>query len=310
MGAVGDFVDKHPKADAALGITAAVAIVGYNILRIPDRALRGVWFWTTTPLEGFEPKHDDWEAVEAPYWQDLVFADGRLEKLLTRLEDQPQMKDRVQKITLLNSIGGLRVLPGHRDLVKYGMNDNQILNAMHAVDMAVFQQTRHHGLQEEKTGRLLMTRDGIYTADELKTPIIQKNEDTLYFNLGLTDLIDACRASGCKDELAVSIASTTSRAVYDWLLDDVLPAVPNAFFASYSGGYKATPQTDGSFILDRLPETYHLKDPDYGRGDFLRQQSRNNVKSLYEIMVDGYKGTLPLYPQPEKPSQSGPAPMV
>ena len=295
--AAGDWLNKHPRADAAVAMTAMGMMIGYAIIRMPDRAVRKAWYMAR-PLDNFEPSHEGWnqQPLVPPYWQDLVFGDGRLEKLLARLEGQPHVNSNTQKFCLLHSGGGLRILPGHRDLVKYGMNDTQIIHAIHSVDSMVFQKTHYHGLEKDKTNTMMMTKDGIYASDDAKTPLIAQGEANQYAIMQLTDLIDAYRASGYEDDQAVAIADKTAQAIYTWLFEDVVPVIPNLFYAHYEGGYKATPQANGSLQLDRLPKNHDLKDPAYGAGNYLRSQSSENLKSLFEIMIEGYKGTPPIYP--------------
>jgi hypothetical protein len=124
----------------------------------------------------------------------------------------------------------------------------------------------------------------------------------------------------------MALADKTAQAVYSWILEDVLPVIPNFFPASYCEGYKATPQADGSFRLDRLPKGYHLKPAavaqpgaetekgalvsewDYIPPDLIHPHS-NQRKTTYEILVDGYKGTLPVYPQATPAQPNPPQPL-
>jgi hypothetical protein len=120
------WLDAHPRTSSALYL----AVI--NARELSDK-LRQNWEYNTKPLEHFEPPAilPYWPHTEtkAPYWQDLVFGDGRIEKLSDRLDGLPTLNPVQQKHTLSSSIGGLRVVPGHRDLIRYGINDLTIILA-------------------------------------------------------------------------------------------------------------------------------------------------------------------------------------
>lgn len=312
-----DWFYKHPKADAALTIAFTGAVIGYTLLRLPDRALRGLWFWKTTPLEKFEPQYPENHPFrpEAPYWQDLVFGDGRADKLIKRLEGIPQTKPHSQKIALLNSKGGLRILPAHRDLVKYGLNDVQIGRFMYDIDRTVDNLIFHKDAYEQQDGMtidfhgdvaLSASAKGIYTTTASKTPLVEQGGKHQYRQMGLIDAMSAYRGSGHKDENAIAIANHVSAAVYVWIIEDVLPVIPNFFPNSYGSGYVAVPQEDGSFLLNKLPKDYHAKvsaeeivrnGPPEGHPDYIPADLIHPIKkSLYEILLDGYKGNVPQPP--------------
>lgn len=314
-----EWFDRHPRVDATMAITTYGMMVGYNLLRLPDRALRGAWFWKTTPLEKFEPKHDgQFETKpQPPHWQDLVFGDGRAEKLIARLESLPQVKGHVQKLCLFNSSGGLGVLPAHRQLVRHGLNDNEIGHVMYNLSRTVNNYVHHKDSYESKAGltidferdvSLIADAAGICTATPSGTKIITQGADHQYSQMGLTHLIDAYRASGHDDPSAIRTANAISAAVYGWIIEDVLPSIPNLFPASYTPGYTATHQDDGSFRMERQPQGYDVKEHARDITDFMERQSPANRKTLYEILVDGYTGTIPAAQQAPAAPAPGPRP--
>lgn len=315
----GAFLERHPSLEKATGLALAAAftaVAACSIVAYPITSRINKARIAKMPLEEFEPKHDYQfgKLQQAPFWQKLVFDEGRLEKLLQRLDGQPQVEDIVQKTCLLNSEGGLRVLPGHRELIKYGLNDTQILYALHSVDRQVHQLTQHHGLTLGENTTLIMTKEGVFVENDAKTPVMKQGEHYQYSIMGLTDLIDVYRACGCKDEQAIAIANKTSQAIYAWLAEDVAPVIPNLFYGHYDSGYNAKPQPDGSLKLERNPYGYQNKtlpptsvenEWDYIPPDLIQAPR----KDLYDIFADGYKGTLPVYTQENPVRPNGPQPL-
>lgn len=301
-----EWLGKHPKTDATAVFTFYYLMLGYNALRAPDRILRNQWFWRMTPLEKFEPwlVNTREKKPEAPYWQDLVFGDGRAEKLVKRLQAVPQVDVIAQKMCLGNSEGGLSILPAHRDLVKYALNDADIARAMSRVDSGVNHMTWHKErdpqIDFDDSVDLIANHAGIRTTTPSKTQIIQQGSKEQYAQMGFENIAGAYQGNGHKNEDVVKYANAISVAVYYWMIEDVLPVVPNLLTAHYGSGYNAIPQKDGFFILKRLPKNYELKvkiaeGSPRNMDEALERLNPANRKTNYEILIDGYRGKVPAY---------------
>ena len=264
--------------EMAVGLTIVtyyIGKVGLSFVAFPVLRLYDKWATANRPLDAFEPK----EQQQAPYWQNLVFGDGRLEKLLGRLQGLPHVNDEIQKWTLERSEGGLRVLPGHRELVKYGLSDTAVAKTARGLSLRMSSLFREHSVKAGHDLLVKLEAGGRVAVEDAQTSSTF-GECALGAWTMDTPLFYMYKDSGnaTPDDTAEKIAA----AVHAWLIEDVAPAVPRIF-----SDFEVHAHSSGSsLVLCHKP------------------RGLDDRTSFFDLLREGYKGTLPAsaaaVPRPDK----------
>lgn len=192
------------------------------------------WDQKNLPLKNFDP----WaETPEPPYWQDIVFSESRMEKLLERLEGIPPVDDVIRNASLQYSECGL-CLPGQEKLVVYGLNDKKIRDVVGILA----------GVQASASGGGRAMR-----LDFCCGLIDAADESIIYDRQALVSTVEHAitpewqwrHNQGYRNKYVPDIAG----AVLTWLVHDVAPAVPGIFYR-----LSMKPEQDGSLSVTQLPQ--------------------------------------------------------
>lgn len=222
------------------------------------------------PLEEFEPK----EVQQAPYWQDIIFGEGRVEKLVERLKalNLPPVSENAQKDMLFFSEGGLHVLSAHRELVKYGLTDSRLIRVARDIAQSIAHLKYYKSCPEsnDEDGRflnqgqipqaiLLDANQGVLSlspeqyviasreklAARMAESLAYADRDDTHHNLWKND--HPCLGEmtfGGPDPVYRDNAEKLCGALYDWIVLDVAPVVPRIL-----RDYVAQPEAAGQLAL-------------------------------------------------------------
>ncbi len=239
----------------------------------------------------FEPLHTQ----KAPYWQDIVFGEGRIEALIERLEaaNIDPVNNFTQKETLQVSEGGSKVLPKHQELVKYGLNDSRILRIAELVKGVVIRMAddcpQSTLILNDKTMDFMRQNDASQTVARNK--ILEEVCECFSYvhrDDALACLREEKYTSGVgspyfSDDRNKKDISKIIEVVYAWLMLDVAPAVPNIL---HPGLYCKTD--------DQGQTTLHAT---YGSKSYIerRLKTGSDAPSIDEFTEDQKWGNAPIY---------------
>lgn len=292
-------------------VTVLTGMYGYAMVRAACYSLAANYRYATQNLESFEPA-----PMASPHWQDIMFGEGRAEKLVARFEGLPTVKDYIQKNMLAGSEGGLRVLPGHRDLVKYALNDKEVADMVWNIGRRIDNVLTHQldetanpkdfAVNLNKEGNVSLRAE---TDDGPVTVEIDREQMVASLLLG-TQIHNCYKENKTGDHVAMALK--IAGAIYDWAREDVLPVAPGVM-----QGFDVEAQEGGGFALRAHKWHDPLAKAKLGIREEPIKETLSNEEFWRRVRIDmfrdmarGYKGKLSVdvpAAQPKAPAGS-PAP--
>ncbi|QQG37279.1 MAG: hypothetical protein HYS17_05825 [Micavibrio aeruginosavorus] len=227
-----------------VGIPAGAALLGYGAVRGFVEGIKWRFDAATKPIADFDPRSpqegpslSDQMAVknyrECLEWSLGVLGGGRVDKLLDRLSltDIPHVDKKSQIWALSQSYAGIKNLPQHEQLIKYGLNDRAVLSVARGIDLAIGRTLREFSQEvppEEWKEKPKTFIQGAFDAQGLK--IASTNQivkDRVFFlEACVKSSLESCSFHDRKDP---ATKDKLSKVLLDWLVEDVQAEVPDIF---------------------------------------------------------------------------------
>ena len=250
----------------AVGITVAAGMMGYGLIRSLAVGVKSEFDFAVRPISYFEPEppkdgpdlNDQIRLQQYQgmlEWTTTVMGEGRAEGLLNRLraENLPEISRKGQGWALAQSYAGIKNLPQHEHLVKYGLNDRYLAEVTGSIRCAINRDLREFGTEIPRSE--WMDKPKTFIEGEFSTEGL-KRVSTGELVRDREFFIQCC----IKPELSSDafyhkadpgIPDKIAGIVLDWLVEDVKPAVPDIF-----GDMKVS-----EFTPEYKPQGFHQQTP-------------------------------------------------